>query len=121
MYQELSFNSNKLFILDAPSTPKGLTKKIININDEEVVGYKFSEDSVYYIIYGMNLNTGNKDFYMYDSEELTIQRYDTTMLNKLTKEKDKYLSLVLVLSSVCFLTMLFLLIQVNRNSKRKEV
>ena len=39
------------------------------------------------------------------------------MLDKLTKEKDKYLSLVLVLSSVCFLTMLFLLIQVNRENK----
>lgn len=119
-YQELGFTSNRLFILEASNIPNGLSKTTIKINDEEVTAYKFDENSIYYIIYGMNLNTGNKDFYMYDSEEQTIQRYDTTMLDKLTKEKDKYFSLVLVLSSVCFLTMLFLLIQVNRSNKIKK-
>ena len=120
LYQELSFNSNKLFLLDAEDIPKGLEKTKIKINEEDVTAYKIDDDSIYYIIYGMNLNTGNKDFYMYDSIEHTIQRYNTSMLNKLTKEKDRYLSIVLVLSFVCFLTMLFLLIEVNRDSKRKN-
>ena len=57
---------------------------------------------------------------MYDSEEYTIQRYDTTMIDKLTKEKDRYLSIVLVLSCVCFLSMLFLLIEVNKYNKIKN-
>ena len=58
---------------------------------------------------------------MYDSEEHTIQRYDTTMLDKITQEKDKYLTVVIVLSCVCFLTMLFLLIEVNKYHKKNEV
>ena len=120
IYQELSFNSNKLFMLDAPYVPSGLIETTIKINDDDVVAYKFNNNDVYYIIYGMNLNTGNKDFYMYDSEELTIQRYDTTMLNTITKQKDKYLSIVIVLSCVCFLSMLFLLIEVNRDNKREN-
>lgn len=119
-YQELNFNSNKIFLLDATDLPKGLTKTKIKINEREVTAYKFDDNSVYYIVYGMNLNTGNKDFYMYDSEEYTIQRYDTTMIDKITKEKDKYLSIVLVLSCVCFLSMLFLLIEVNKYNKIKN-
>ena len=120
LYQELGFNSNKLFLLNPNEVPNGLKETKIKINDEEVTAYKIDDNSVYYIIYGMILNTGNKDFYMYDSEEHTIQRYNTDMLDKLTKEKDRYLSIVLVLSFVCFLTMLFLLIEINRDNKRKS-
>lgn len=119
-YQELNFNSNKIFLLDAIDIPKGLKETTIKINEKEVNAYKFDDNSVYYIVYGINLNTGNKDFYMYDSEEYTIQRYDTTMIDKITKEKDRYLSIVLVLSCVCFLSMLFLLIEVNKYNKIKN-
>ena len=119
-YQELNFNSNKIFLLDATKIPKGLKETTIKINEKELKAYKFDDNSIYYIVYGINLNTGNKDFYMYDSEEYTIQRYDTTMIDKLTKEKDRYLSIVLVLSCVCFLSMLFLLIEVNKYNKIKN-
>lgn len=119
-YEELNFNSNKIFLLDAADIPIGLKETTININEKEVKAYKFDENSIYYVVYGINLNTGNKDFYMYDSEEYTIQRYDTTMIDKIAKEKDKYLSIVLVLSCVCFLSMLFLLIEVNKYNKIKN-
>ncbi|MBQ2946731.1 MAG: cadherin-like beta sandwich domain-containing protein [Bacilli bacterium] len=119
-YQELNFNSNKIFLLDAVNIPNGLKETTIKINEKEIKAYKFDDNSIYYIVYGINLNTGNKDFYMYDSEEYTIQRYDTTMIDKLTKEKDRYLSIVLVLSCVCFLSMLFLLIEVNKYNKIKN-
>ena len=121
LYQELNFNSNKLFLLDVPKKmPEGLKKIELEVNNKKIQAYKFDYSNIYYIIYGMNLNTGNKDFYMYDSEEHTIQRYDSTMLDKVTEEKDKYLTVVIVLSSVCFLTMLFLLIEVNKYHKKNE-
>lgn len=121
LYQELTFNSNKLFLLDVPSKiPEGLRKTKLEVNEKKITAYKFNYSDIYYIIYGMNLTTGNKDFYMYDSEEHTIQRYDTTMLDKVTEEKDKYLTVVIVLSCVCFLTMLFLLIEVNKYHKKNE-
>ena len=119
-YQELNFNSNKIFLLENVDVPEGLKETTITINEKKVKAYKFDDNSIYYIVYGINLNTGNKDFYMYDSEEYTIQRYDTTMIDKLTKEKDKYLSIVLVLSCVCFLSMLFLLIEINKYNKIKN-
>jgi len=74
----------------------------------------------YYLLYATNTSTGNEGYYLYDKLENSVQRYNSDMLNSLTEEKDKYFSLVLVLSSVCFLTMLFLLIQVNRSNKSKN-
>ena len=58
--------------------------------------------------------TGYEGYYLYDSKENSVQRYDTTILDNVTNTKDKYFSMILVLSSVCFLMMLFLLIQVNK-------
>ena len=58
-------------------------------------------------------------YYLYDTKENSVQRYDTTMLDNITQTKDKFFSVVLVLSCVCFLTMLFLLIEVNRDNKRQ--
>ena len=68
----------------------------------------------YYLLYGTNTTTGYTGYYLYDKKENTVQRYNTDILDKVTKEKDKYLSIVIVLSCVCFLTMLFLLIEINK-------
>ena len=73
-----------------------------------------------YLLYGTNTLTGNTGYYLYDTEENSIQRYNTILLEKVTKEKDKYLSLVIVLSCVCFLSMLFLLIEINRYNKKVQ-
>lgn len=121
LYQELNFNSNKLFLLDAVEVPEGLTETKIKINEKEIKAYKIDKNNdIYYIIYGINLNTGNKDFYMYDSEEYTIQRYDTTVIDKYKKENEKYFIVILVLSSITFLSMLFLLIAANKLKRKKE-
>ena len=68
----------------------------------------------YYLLYATNAITGYEGYYLYDVKENSVQRYDTKILDDITFTKDKYFSIVLVLSCVCFLTMLFLLIEVNK-------
>ena len=92
----------------------------IKINDIEVVAYKLDNLDDYYLLYATNTTTGNEGYYLYDIKENSVQRYDTTIIDKLTKDKDRYLSIVLVLSCVCFLSMLFLLIEVNKYNKLKN-
>jgi len=72
------------------------------------------------LVYGTNTTTGYEGYYLYDIKENSIQRYDTALLDKVTAEKDKYLTMVIVLSCVCFLSMLFLLIEVNKYNKIKN-
>ncbi len=117
-YKEISFDLMSLYIHEANNSK--YKKKNIKINDQDIIAYQLENIKDYYLLYATNTITGYEGYYLYDIKENSVQRYDTTMLDILTKEKDKYLSLVLVLSSVCFLTMLFLLIEVNRY-KNKEV
>ena len=106
-----------LYIHEDKKSP--YTKKKIKINGEEVTAYKVEDLDDYYLIYATNTMTGHEGYYLYDVEENSVQRYNTYMIDKLMKEKDKYLSIVLVLSCVCFLAMLFLLIEVNKIRKMK--
>lgn len=115
-YQEFSFNLMNLYIKEKKNSK--YEKVTIKINDIDVPAYKIAGISDYYLLYATNTITGNESYYLYDIKENSVQRYNTTMLETITKEKDKYFALVIVLSCVCFLTMLFLLIEVNKYNKK---
>lgn len=117
-YKEFTFDLMNLYIHETKDTKY---KKVgIKINDVGVTAYKLEGIEDYYLIYGTNTSTGYEGYYLYDMKENSIQRYDTTLLDRLTNEKDKYLTMVIVLSCVCFLSMLFLLIELNRYNKKKN-
>lgn len=117
-YNEYAFDKMNLYIHEDLKSKYDSTK--IKINGEEVTAYKLKGVKGYYLVYATNTLTGYEGYYLYDTEENSVQRYNTALLDKVTSEKDKYFSIVLVMSCVCFLTMLFLLIEVNRDSKRKN-
>lgn len=73
LYQEISSNTITLIPIDTSSIPSGYKKEEIEINGEKVTAYQ--KDDGYYLIYGMNIETGKESFYSYDKEEGTFQRY----------------------------------------------
>lgn len=117
-YKEFTFDLMNLYIHEDKESK--YKKTSIKIEDKEVVAYELEGIDDYYLLYATNTSTGNEGYYLYDVKENSVQRYDTTLLDKVTMEKDKYLTMVIVLSCVCFLTMLFLLIEVNKYHKKSE-
>ena len=116
-YKEFKFDVMSLYITESKKSKYEKTK--LTINEIEVPAYKVEGVDDYYLLYGTNTSTGYKGYYLYDKKENSIQRYDSRLLDKVMQEKDKYFNLVLVLSCVCFLTMVFLLIEVNKDNKRE--
>lgn len=117
IYNEFKFDVMNLYI--HPVKDSEYESFNVKINGIETTGYKLENLDDYYLIYATNTTTGYEGYYLYDMKENSVQRYDTTLLDNLTNTKDKFFSVVLVLSCVCFLTMLFLLIEVNRDNKRE--
>lgn len=117
-YKEFTFDVMNLYIHENKDTK--YEKVNIKINGVDVVAYKLENIEDYYLLYATNTMTGYEGYYLYDVKENSVQRYNTYMLDKLTEQKDRYLTVVIVLSCVCFLSMLFLLIEVNRDNKRKN-
>ena len=116
LYNEFTFDIMNLYIHEKEDSE--YEKINLKINGIETIGYKLEGVDDFYLVYATNTVTGYEGYYSYDKKENSVQRYDTTAIDKVTGTKDKYLSIVLVLSCVCFLTMLFLLIEVNRDNKR---
>ena len=115
VYTEFKFDIMNLYVHDAPKNKYQKTK--IKINDTEVTAYKIKGVDDYYLLYATNMSTGYEGYYLYDSKENSVQRYNEEMLSKLMSEKNKYFTIVIVLSCVCFLCMVFMLIQLNKGRK----
>ncbi len=75
-YDELHFNQLIICPLDEEvKIPSEYHKKTTLIDEKEVVTYT-SDKYNFPLIYGLNLATGEKHLYKYDSNENTIQRYE---------------------------------------------
>lgn len=109
LYQELTFNNIKFYPMEADikTLPNGYTKTTISYSDKEITAYKLKASSKYALLYGMNVTTGKKDYYMFDSSENTLQKYNSEGTDALNKQLDTYLIIMLVLiaTNVVFLVL----------------
>lgn len=115
-YNEISFNKLKLYFMEnKDNNYKSMT---IKINGKTINVYK-KNGLDYYLIYGMNLDTGETNWYTYDQKENTIQRYiDTEDSNNKTEQ---YLFLIIILSSCMGLLIVFSAILLIKNKSKKIV
>ena len=114
LYHEITSSSIKLYYTETSNVPKGLKKTKIDINGERVTAYKSNKKSDFYLVYGMNVNTGDIGWYRYDATDKTLQRYETRDLENLSMLNNKYLITIAVLSISILMLMLFLLILFSR-------
>ena len=76
-YSEFKSNGLRLIILEPKKkdVPYKYKKCKVEINGEIVDGYALELGSTYRIIYALNMDTGEKNFYLFDMEENTFQRF----------------------------------------------
>lgn len=60
---------------DAVTLPEQYKEAKLTVSDYEMTAWMDSEHSEYYLIYAMNVATGEKQLYRYDTAEQTYQRY----------------------------------------------
>lgn len=76
-FNEVKGGNTNLVIIENDKLPSIDYEKVeFTYNSNKVNGYKLINGSdKYYLIYAKNLQTGNEDYYLYDKEESTFQRY----------------------------------------------
>lgn len=122
LYQEYKSKSTIICLLDDDSKiPTGYKKTKIKMNNQSVEVYQLSENSKHYLFYGVNVETGKKNLYVYDSEEETIQRFHENEVEKKPNDKTQlYQYIIISLGSLLIITYLVLLIKLINNSRRKK-
>ena len=91
LYTELGSN-NIFIVVEVPDKllDEAKKKKNLTINNKEVEVYKLNYTDDYVLIYGMNAETGEKNWYKYDIKEKTFQRYDNGLVSEYEKKLAKY-------------------------------
>jgi len=102
--------------------PDGFKKYKEEINGEEVDVYKLSKDSDYCLFYGINMETGEKNIYKYDSKEKTFQIYDREELESLEKQMQEFKYIIAGLIGFSALLLIIIVIIVaSRKRKFKKM
>ena len=120
-YNELTFNNNIIIYQKKPKTVlKGYKKSIIEINNIKVDAYQKNKKSDYYLIYGINVENNEENWYQYDKKDSSIQRYDYEEIEKLNQANHKYLISSYILGGICVFLVLSIMILLYkiRNYKR---
>lgn len=110
-YLELIFDKLRILPLEL-KTDKDKFKNYLNttiaLNDTEIQVYKINKKSEYSIIYGLNIEKAEKNYYIYDEVEKSIIRFDnaeTLLLNKKI-EKNSTLINILIITNIITLSLL---------------
>ena len=123
LYKEYTFNRVVLAPLpwNKNLIPSNYKKYTITYNDEKLEVYKLNKKSKYALIYGVNVETGVENIYMYDSVEDTLQIYNTEEVKSLTNDKHLYLKLTLGLGVLAFVELIVLISVLVSNKKKNKV
>ncbi len=126
LYKQLTSSDIILYLMepdDRINIPLGYKTTKVKINDIEYNVWNLPDNmnKGMYLIYGMNIETGEKGFYQYDNVDQTIQRFDNDQVVKLQGDYNKIkmvLFIVLGIFSLIALTVIIvLIIKLIKNSK----
>lgn len=120
LYNELKANALTLYLTDFPNALEGYIKSTQIINEKEVVVYKLKEDSRFVICYGMNIETGKYDYYVYDTEEGTFQVWDNTELESAKKEVEMYKMVCIAFGVGLLFAFILILCLLKKKSKKQK-
>ncbi len=108
-YTELKMNELVLLPMES-STYKEYVKTTIKINEEEIDAYKYKEDSKFAIIYALDTETGEKNYYKYDFRNNTVTFIDDEEEKDLENKLQTYSYIILGLLAETFILFIILVL-----------
>lgn len=118
-YNKISSDSISILPVNSSMKFKNFTTYNETIGNNEVTCYKASSDSNYCILYAMDLTSGEKDWYVYDIKEKTIQKYNNDIDTYYEDRIDNTKVLIYILSGTTLLFGIMTIVFAINSGKRK--
>ena len=119
-YNEIGVNKITIYPLTSNEEIKGYKKDTIAINGVKVDGYYYTKDSDYVIIYGINVETGDKGLYMYDKKMQSLIKYNDEYIIDLSKKIGLYSYIIIGFSGVFILMIIIMIALAKKKSGKKK-
>lgn len=123
-YDTLSYGDKVIVLEDNSETVENYEKVSKEINGVSLEVYQNSKENDFILVYGMDLNTGNKNFYKYDLVDNTLQRYNNSVINDLSanlnNKLSEYKTILFVLIGLSGLLLVLFIVSVGSKSKMRK-
>lgn len=113
VYNQLQIGGIYIALLDG-EVPSGYKLDKVKINEKEYSA--FIKDGAYPLLYGINLESGEKNYYSYDSNEGTIQKFLKTASTSILNEKSTFIIYGLI--GLCIFEFIVLIASVSSKNKK---
>lgn len=121
LYQEIKTRGLILYIMEPQENYSGFIKTKEKIGDISYTVFKFQDASDFSLVYGMNIETGDKGYYLYDAKEQTFQRYNDEVSHKLQEENQKYKYVIMGFAGGCVFLVFVCMVLALHKPKKKTV
>ncbi len=121
LYKQLGVEGLTIIPVDTTELIDGFNnEKEITINNSSVKVYTGENESDFVLVYGMNASNGEKNWYKFDTEDNTFQRYEVNKDDKVVGNNDIYFILTVVFASLSLVTILLVIVLISMNSKLRK-
>ena len=117
LYNEFNFNQLSIYLLDMDESliPSGYKQGEITIGDKTVTAYT-RDGYEFPIVYGLNIETGEKNLYKYDAKENTLQRVENIDSSK----ESLYFNIILGSFGFTAVSYLFFINLLSKKNKQQR-
>lgn len=122
IYREIKFNSLIIYPKELKENKRfnNYIKTTIKINKEDIPVYKIDETSKYAVLYGLNIETNDENYYLYDSKDNSIIRYNSETEDALNEKLFNYKKIIIVLVGESIILFMIIIFVSASNSKKKK-
>lgn len=119
-YNELKSSQITIYPLKPEENIEGYKKGNVKIQDIDVEGFYLNEDSDFFVIYGVNVETGDKGFYMYDKKMQTLIKYNDELSSLLSEKIKLYTYIIIGFISLSVVMLIIIIVLVCKKGKKKK-
>lgn len=123
-YESLTSVSKTIIFESTEEEIVDYTKTTVTVNDKEYTAYQHKNNKDYILVYGMDIETGDKDWYLYNIKENTIQSYMSDIIDDMQEDFDQkieeYKIVLLGMAGLSLLLLLIIIIQIVSKNKMKK-
>lgn len=117
-YLEVGVNKLTIVPKNTDKVIEDYNKGKVKIDDTEVDCFYYNEESDFVVIYGVNVETGEEGFYVYDKVNQNIMRYNDEEVIDLKEKMQLYTYIIIGFSGLLILMFIILIMTVTKKKKK---
>lgn len=119
LYREINSGNVIIIPIDDDKILYNYKNYEVKINKITYNVLKSNKNSKFDIIYGLNLETGNKSYYVYDENEKTLQRFNIEDIEIINQELIKKQYIIYGLVFIVIVLIILLIFKLSKNNDKK--